>query len=270
MNLLLHLFGGREKFKMEERMVLDQFRLDRQVAVVTGGSRGIGRAIAAALAGAGADIVIVSRTPNVEMERTIGSLGRRYFHLAADLTEREQTKKVIPRVLEEMGDLHILVNNSGIVRQTAPEDFPEKDWDATLEINLHAPFILSQAAGRIMLKKGKGKIINIVSVMAFQGGANVAYTSSKHGLAGMTKNLANAWAGRGINVNAIAPGWIATEFTLPVQNDPERSKFIIPRTPSARWGQPEDLAGAALFLASPASDWVHGVILPVDGGWLVR
>jgi NAD(P)-dependent dehydrogenase (short-subunit alcohol dehydrogenase family) len=150
MNLLLHLFGGREKFEKEERMVLDQFRLDRQVAVVTGGSRGIGQAIAAALAGAGADIVIVSRTPNVEMERTIGSLGRRYFHLAADLTEREQTKKVIPRVLEEMGDLHILVNNSGIVRQTAPEDFPEKDWDATLEINLHAPFILSQAAGRIM------------------------------------------------------------------------------------------------------------------------
>jgi 2-deoxy-D-gluconate 3-dehydrogenase len=251
-------------------MILDKFRIDNQVAIVTGGTKGIGQGIALALAEAGANVVAVSRTPNPELEKRILSLGRRYLHFAADLTQRDHTKKVIPAVLARMGDINILVNNSGIVRQTPAEDFPENDWNDTLEINLSAPYMLSQAAGRVMLEKGRGKIINIVSVMAFQGGANVAYTSSKHGLAGMTKNLANAWANRGINVNAIAPGWIATEFTLPVQKNPDRSKFIIPRTPAERWGNPEDIAGAAVFLASSASDFLHGVILPVDGGWLVR
>ena len=251
-------------------MILDKFRIDHQVAVVTGGTRGIGRAIALSLAEAGANIAVVSRTPNPEMEEAVTALGPRYTHLPFDLTKREQTKEVIPRIVQSMGSINILVNNSGMVRQTPAADFPEADWDKTLEINLTAPFLLSQAAGRIMLAKGKGKIINILSVMAFQGGANVAYTSSKHALAGLTKHLANVWAGQGINVNAIAPGWIATEFTVPVRNDPERSRMIFPRIPAGRWGTPEDIAGAALYLASPASDWLHGAILPVDGGWRVR
>ena len=251
-------------------MILEKFRIDDQVAVVTGGTRGIGRAVAIALAEAGAHIAAVSRGANPELEKTVLGLGRRYLHLACDLVEREQTRKVIPRIIENMGDIHILVNNSGMVRQTPAEAFPEGDWDKTLEINLTAPFLLSQAAGRMMLVKGRGKIINILSIMAFQGGANVAYTSSKHGLAGLTRHLANAWAGRGVNVNAIAPGWIETEFTIPVRKDPERSKSILPRTPAGRWGIPEDIAGAVLYLASPASDWMHGAILPVDGGWLVR
>ncbi len=251
-------------------MILDKFRLDNQVAVVTGGTRGIGQAIALALAEAGADIVGVSRTPNLEVEKTILALGRRYIHLAVDLTQREQTRKVVPAVVAGMGDINILVNNSAIIRRTPAVDFPEVDWDDTSEINLSAPFILSQDAGRIMLAKGRGKIINVISIMAFQGGPNVAYTSSKHGLAGLTRNLANAWGGQGVNVNALAPGWFATEFTIPIQKDSERNRFIIQRTPGDRWGKPDDIAGAAVFLASPASDWLHGVILPVDGGWLVR
>jgi 2-deoxy-D-gluconate 3-dehydrogenase len=251
-------------------MILEKFRIDHQVAVITGGTRGIGRAVAVGLAEAGAHIAAVSRTPNPELEKIILALGRRYLHLSCDLTQREQTRKVITKVVEKMGEIHILVNNSGLVRQTPAAEFPEEDWDKTLEINLTAPFLLSQAAGLRMLAKGKGKIINILSIMAFQGGANVAYTSSKHGLAGLTRHLANAWAGGGVNVNAIAPGWVATEFTVPVRKDPERSKVIDARIPAGRWGIPEDIAGAALYLASPASDWLHGAILPVDGGWLVR
>jgi 2-deoxy-D-gluconate 3-dehydrogenase len=251
-------------------MILEKFRIDHQVAVITGGTRGIGRAVAVGLAEAGAHIAAVSRTPNPELEKIILALGRRYLHLSCDLTQREQTRKVITKVVEKMGEIHILVNNSGLVRQTPAAEFPEEDWDKTLEINLTAPFLLSQAAGLRMLAKGKGKIINILSIMAFQGGANVAYTSSKHGLAGLTRHLANAWAGGGVNVNAIAPGWVATEFTVPVRKDPERSKVIDARIPAGRWGIPEDIAAAALYLASPASDWLHGAILPVDGGWLVR
>lgn len=251
-------------------MILDRFRLDGKVAVVTGGAKGIGRGIATALAEAGADIAVVSRTPDPDIEKTILELGRRYIHHSADLTKRAQTRNVIPTIMDKMGDLDILVNNAGIIRRSPAVEHPEEDWDDTLESDLTAVFILSQAAGRIMLKKGRGKIINIASVLSFQGGINiVAYTSAKHGVAGLTRALANDWASKGINVNAIAPGYFATEFTEALQKDPERSKSILGRSPAGRWGNPlEDIAGAAVFLASPASDFIHGVILPVDGGWM--
>ena len=175
----------------------------------------------------------------------------------------------MPAVAEEMGDVNILVNNAGIIRRSPASEYSEADWDDVLEIDLTAAFILSQAAGRIMLKAGKGKIINVGSVLSFQGGINVlAYATSKHGIAGLTKALSNDWASKGINVNALAPGFIETGFTELLQKDPERSKAIIGRTPAGRWGVPDDIAGAAVFLASPASDYIHGVILPVDGGWM--
>jgi 2-deoxy-D-gluconate 3-dehydrogenase len=250
-------------------MILDRFRVEKQVAVVTGGTKGIGKAIALALAEAGADIAVVSRTPHQEIERSVLSLGRRYVHHTADLTRREETKAVIPAVMEKMGDVNILINSSGICPRSPAKDFPESDWDATLEIDLSASFILAQAAGRIMLEKGKGKIINIASVLTFQGGINiVAYSAAKHGVAGITKALANEWSGQGVNVNAIAPGYIATEFIEPLMKDPGRSKAILGRTPAGRWGDPDDIAAAAVYLASPASDYVHGSVLSVDGGWM--
>jgi 2-deoxy-D-gluconate 3-dehydrogenase len=250
-------------------MILDQFRLDNRTAVITGGSKGLGRAIAVALAQVGADIAVVSRGENPELKETIEGLGRRYFHHPADLTRREQTRGVIPTVVNALGDVDILVNNAGIIRRSAAKDYLESDWDATLEIDLTAAFLLSQAAGRIMLEKKRGKIINIASIISFQGGLNVtAYAAAKHGIAGLTKALSNDWAAHGVNVNAIAPGFFATELTQALQNDPVRSESIKGRTPANRWGSPEDLAGAAVFLAAPASDFVHGVILPVDGGWM--
>jgi 2-deoxy-D-gluconate 3-dehydrogenase len=250
-------------------MILDRFRLDGKIAVVTGGTKGIGKAIAVALAEVGADIAIVSRTPHPDIEKSILNLGRRYTHHSADLTERTQTRSVIPAVMKKMGDLDILVNNAGIIRRSPAIEHPEEDWDDTLESDLTAAFILSQAAGRIMLKKGKGKIINIASVLSFQGGINVtAYVAAKHGVAGLTKALANDWAGKGINVNALAPSFFITDLTEPIQKDQDRSKSITGRTPAGRWGMPDDIAGAAVFLASPASDFIHGIILPVDGGWM--
>ena len=191
------------------------------------------------------------------------------MHHAADMTRREETKALIPAVMEKMGDVNILVNNAGIIRRSAAVDYSEEDWDVSIEIDLTAAFILSQAAGRIMLKKGKGKIINIASLLSFQGGINVlAYSTAKHGIAGLTKALASDWAGNGINVNAIAPGYFVTELTEALQQDQGRNKAITSRTPAGRWGEIDDIAGSALFLASPASDFVHGVILPVDGGWM--
>jgi 2-deoxy-D-gluconate 3-dehydrogenase len=250
-------------------MILNQFRLDNQVAVITGGTRGLGKAIAIALAEIGADIAVVSRSDNLELKETISGLGRKYYHHAADLTQRQETRNVIPTVVKTLGDVGVLVNNAGIIRRAPAKDYLESDWDATLEIDLTAAFLLSQAAGRIMLQKKRGKIINIASIISFQGGLNVAaYAAAKHGLAGLTKALANDWAGHGVNVNAIAPGFFATELTEALQNDPIRSESIKGRTPARRWGSPQDLAGAAVFLATPASDFVHGVILPIDGGWM--
>jgi 2-deoxy-D-gluconate 3-dehydrogenase len=250
-------------------MILDKFRIDGQVALVTGGTKGIGKSVAMALAEAGADIAVVSRSPQKDIEKTTLALGRRYIHHAADLTKRNQSKEVVPAVLEKMGDVNILVNNAGIIRRSPAVEYSETDWDSTLEIDLNAFFILSQAAGRIMLTKGRGKIINIASILSFQGGLNVvAYSVSKHGVAGLTKALANEWASKGINVNAIAPSFFTTEFTDALQKDSERSKAITARTPVGRWGKLDDIGGTAVFLASPASDFIHGVILPVDGGWM--
>lgn len=252
-----------------ERKILERFRLDGKIALVTGGGKGLGKAIAIALASAGADIAVVSRHPNPETENEILTLGRKYFHLTADLSYREQTRTVIPAVVEKMGDVNILVNNSGIIRRAPVIDYSEEDWDATLEIDLTAAFLLSQAAGRIMLRKGGGKIINIASVLSFQGGINVvAYAAAKHGVTGLTKALANDWASKGINVNAIAPGWFVTELTDAIQKDPERSQSITGRTPAGRWGNLADIAGTAVFLGSSASDFIHGVTIPVDGGWM--
>ena len=250
-------------------MILDKLRLDGKIGVVTGGTKGTGKAIALAFAEAGADIAVVSRSPHPDIEKVILDLGRKYIHHAADLTEREQTRNVIPAIVKRMGDVDILVNNAGIIRRSPAAEYSEGDWDATLEIDLTAPFILSQAAGRIMLKKGEGKIINIASALSFQGGLNVtAYASAKHGVVGLTKALANDWASKGVNVNALAPSFFVTELTEAIQKDPERSQSITARTPAGRWGTPDDIAAAAVFLASPASDYVHGVVLPVDGGWL--
>jgi 2-deoxy-D-gluconate 3-dehydrogenase len=250
-------------------MILDQFRIDGQVAVVTGGTKGLGKAIVLALAEAGADIVAVSRNPNLELETAVNQMGRDYSHIRADLTQRNQTRKVIAEAVSALGDVNILVNNAGIIKRAAARDYSESDWDKTLEIDLTAAFVLSQAAGQVMLQKGKGKIINVASIMAFQGGLNVAaYAAAKHGIAGLTKALANDWASKGINVNALAPSFFETELTQAIQKDPERAASITKRTPFGRWGRPDEIAGAALFLASPASDFIHGVILPVDGGWM--
>jgi 2-deoxy-D-gluconate 3-dehydrogenase len=250
-------------------VILDKFRLDGRVAVITGGTKGLGKAIGVGLAEAGADIAVVSRSPDEDLEREVLKLGRRYAHYRADLMQRDQTRRVIPSILEMMGDIDILVNNAGIIRRCSAAEYSEADWDATIEIDLSATFILSQAAGKIMLKKGRGKVINIASVLSFQGGVNVvAYAASKHGMIGLTRAFANDWANKGINVNAIAPGWFVTELTEAVRKDPERSKSIIGRTPAGRWGDPTDIVGAAVFLASPASDFLHGEILTVDGGWM--
>jgi len=250
-------------------MILDRFRVDGKVAVVTGGTKGIGKAIAVGLAEAGADIVVVSRRPHQDVERLIMDCGRKFLHHSADLLERDQTRNVIPIIMEKMGGLDILVNNAGVIRRFPAVEYPEKDWEDTLESDLTATFLLSQAAGRIMLNKGKGKIINIASVLSFQGGLNVAaYVAAKHGVAGLTMAFANDWASRGVNVNAIAPSFFITDLTEAIQRDPDRSQSITARTPAGRWGMPDDVAGAAVFLASPASDFIHGVILPVDGGWM--
>ena len=250
-------------------MILDKFRLDGQTALVTGGTRGLGKAIAIALAEAGADIALVSRVPNPEVEKTISSLGRRVVHHPADLSQREQTREVMEAVVKKTGKVDILVNNAGLIRKSPLHEYSEKDWDLTLEVDLSASFILCQAAGKFMLKKGKGKIINVASVLSFQGGINVvAYVAAKHGLAGITKAFANAWANKGINVNAIAPSFFVTDMSEEIRKDPVRYKMIVDRTPAGRWGNPEDICGAAVFLSSEASNYVHGVVLPVDGGRL--
>ena len=250
-------------------MILDAFRIDGKVALVTGGTKGIGGAIAQALAEAGADVAVVSRQGDPGIEKAILSTGKRYLHCPADLTKRNETRAVIPAVFEKMGDLDILVNNAGICPRASALEFSEADWDATLEINLTANFILSQGAAKLMVKKKQGKIITVASILAFQGGINIpAYTASKHGLVGLTKAFSNAWAGEGINVNAIAPGYFATGFTKALQEDKDRYELIQKRIPAGRWGVPNDIAGAVVFLASSASDFIHGTILPVDGGWL--
>jgi 2-deoxy-D-gluconate 3-dehydrogenase len=247
------------------------FDLAGQVAVVTGGRRGIGRGLAMGLARAGADLAVVSRTAAEDLAADVERLGRRCVPIAADLAYPAQVDRIIPDVVAAFGRADILVNNAGIGTRGPALDVTPHDWHRVLQVNLHAVFSLCQHAARDMLPRGRGKIINIASLMSFQGGINIAaYTASKGAVGQLTKILANEWGPRGINVNAIVPGYIATDLTQALRDDPERNAAILARIPAGRWGRPDDLAGAAVFLASRASDYVHGHLLAVDGGWLAR
>jgi 2-deoxy-D-gluconate 3-dehydrogenase len=250
------------------------FSLEGRLAVVTGARRGIGLAIADALAAAGADIVAVS----AEIERDAGAArerieahGRRPWTFGADLADRDACAELLARLRELGRPIDILVNNAGTIHRAPAADHPDEAWDRVLEINLSAPFRLARALGADMARRGQGKIVFTASLLSFQGGITVpGYTASKHAIAGVTKALANEWAAHGVNVNAIAPGYIATDNTQALLDDPVRSHAILERIPAGRWGRPEDLAGAAVFLASPASDYVNGTVLVVDGGWMAR
>jgi len=247
------------------------FDLSGKVAVVTGANTGIGQAIALSLAAAGADIAAVGRTPAEETVEKIRALGRKAQIVSADLSSIEPVQRVVDETVETLGGLDILVNNAGIIRRADSVDFSEADWDAVMDTNLKILFFLCQAAGRHMIAQGSGKIVNIASLLSFQGGIRVpSYTASKSGVAGLTKLLANEWSARGINVNAIAPGYIATNNTAALQADETRNRQIQERIPAGRWGDPSDIGGAAVFLASQAANYIHGHVLAVDGGWLAR
>jgi len=249
----------------------DPFDLTGKVAIVTGANTGIGQAIALALATAGADIACVCRTPADQTVASIRMLGRRAKIVSADLSTIEPAARVVDETVDGLGRLDILVNNAGIIRRADAVDFTEQDWDAVIDTNLKSVFFLCQAAGRHMIAQGGGKIINIASMLSFQGGIRVpSYTAAKSGIAGLTKLLANEWAAKGVNVNAIAPGYIATNNTAALQADEVRNSAILARIPSGRWGNAEDIGGPAVFLASRAAAYIHGHILAVDGGWLAR
>jgi 2-dehydro-3-deoxy-D-gluconate 5-dehydrogenase len=239
--------------------------------MITGANTGLGQAIAIALAEAGAEIVAVGRTEPIETRTAVLALKRRFLAVPADLGNTEAIPGVVEAAAAEFGAIDILVNNAGIIRRSEAVDFSEADWDAVLNVNLKSTFFLTQAVGRRMLAAGRGKIINIASMLSFQGGIRVAsYTASKSGIAGLTRLLANEWAAKGVNVNAIAPGYFATNNTQALRSDESRNRDILARIPAGRWGQPAELGGTAVFLAAPASDYVHGAIIPVDGGWLAR
>jgi len=254
--------------------VLDQFKLDGKIALVTGCRRGIGKAMALALAEAGADIVGVSRALEAsgsEVEREVLARGRKFKGYACDFADRAALYAFIAQVLAEFPVIDILVNNAGIILRKPATEHPDDYWDQVIEINLNAQFILTREIGKRMVERGSGKIIFTASLLAFQGGILVpSYAASKAGIGQLTKALANEWAGKGVQVNAIAPGYVATENTRALREDPKRSAAILERIPAGRWGQPEDLEGAVVFLASPASNYVNGAILMVDGGWLGR
>jgi 2-deoxy-D-gluconate 3-dehydrogenase len=252
-------------------MSANPFSLDGRIALVTGASRGLGQAIALALARAGADIAAVGTAGCDDTVAQVRALGRRALSLPADLGTLAPIAGLVEDTVAGLGGLDILVNNAGTIRRADAVDFTEADWDAVMDVNLKSAFFLAQAAGRRMLAAGRGKIINVASMLSFQGGVRVpSYTASKSGLAGITRLLANEWAGRGVNVNAIAPGYMRTDNTAALRADAARNQGILDRIPAGRWGEADDLGGAAVFLASPASDYVHGAILPVDGGWLAR
>ncbi|RYF89833.1 MAG: 2-dehydro-3-deoxy-D-gluconate 5-dehydrogenase KduD [Caulobacteraceae bacterium] len=249
----------------------DLFSLAGRTAMVTGANTGLGQAMAVALAQAGADIVAVGRSAATGTEAAVRAAGRGFHFLEADLGQRHISGDIIAAARTCAAAPDILVNNAGIIRRNDALDFTEDDWDAVMDVNLKTAFFLSQAAAREMVPKGAGKVINIASMLSFQGGVRVAsYAASKSGIAGLTRLLANEWAAKGINVNAIAPGYFSTNNTEALRADEARSRSILERIPAGRWGRPSDLGGAAVFLASPASNYVHGAILPVDGGWLAR
>ncbi|TWB17215.1 2-deoxy-D-gluconate 3-dehydrogenase [Nitrospirillum amazonense] len=262
-------------------MAYNPFDLTGRVALVTGANTGLGQGLAVALARAGADIVAAGRSTPTETEAAVTEVGARFHFVHADLDSVGVVQQVVDQAVAAFGRIDILVNNAGTIRRADALDFSEDDWDLVMNVNLKTPFFLAQAAARQMVAQGAqgkgqgkgsgGKIINIASMLSFQGGIRVAsYTASKSGIAGLTKLLANEWAARGINVNAIAPGYFATNNTEALRNDETRNRDILARIPAGRWGRPEDLGGAAVFLASTAADYVHGTVLAVDGGWLAR
>ncbi len=253
-------------------MILDSFKLDGKVAIVTGASTGLGQGMAIALAEAGAHVVGVSSGTMEETQQKIEGLGRCFLAIPADLTSTEPIGNIIDKTTEHYGRIDILVNNAGIIRREDAINFPEKDWDDVININLKTVFFFSQAAARKFIEQGSGgKIINIASMLSYQGGIRVpSYTASKSAVTGITKSLANEWAKFNINVNAIAPGYMITNNTAPIRADESRSSAILERIPAGRWGTPEDMKGAVVFLASGASDYVNGFTFAVDGGWLAR
>ncbi len=253
-------------------MILKQFDLTGKVAIVTGSSTGLGAGMALGLAEAGADIVGVYNRDAPENAGQIEALGRRFVGVQADLSTTAPLAKIVAQAVEALGRVDILVNNAGIIRRNKALDFSEEDWDDVMNVNLKSLFFLSQAAARQFVKQESGgKIINIASMLSFQGGILVpSYTASKSGVMGLTRLLACEWAPHGINVNAIAPGYMATRNTRPIQDDPVRNTQILARIPAGRWGTPEDLQGTVVFLASAASDYMQGYTIAVDGGWLAR
>lgn len=247
------------------------FDLTGKVALVTGANTGLGQGIALALAGAGADIAAAGISPADDTGVKVKELDREFINIDANLGSLEPIDNVVETTLKKYGHIDILVNNAGLIRRADAVDFSEKDWDDVMNVNIKGAFFMAQAVGRHMIANGGGKIINIASMLSFQGGIRVpSYTASKSGIAGITRLLANEWASKNININAIAPGYMATDNTAQLRADEARSNEILGRIPAARWGLPSDLGGAAIFLASSASDYVNGAIIPVDGGWLAR
>lgn len=246
------------------------FDLTGKTAIVTGASSGIGQGIAVALAAAGARVAGVARGSMNETARLVDEAGSAFLSIRADLSTIEPVERILDEAIAWAGRADILVNNAGIIRRADPLEFSEKDWDDVINVDLKSVFFLAQAVAKRALARGGGaKIVNVASILAFVGGIRVpSYTASKHGVAGITKLLANEWAAKGINVNAIAPGYVRTDATQALQDDPVRSERLLSRIPAGRWGEPADIGGAAVFLASRASDYCHGTILVVDGGWL--
>jgi len=252
-------------------MILDKFRLDGKVAIVTGSSKGLGQGMAVGLAEAGADLALVARGDLSQTAKLIEKLGRKCLSINADLADRKSVGRIVKAALDTYGRIDILVNNAGTIRRAEFLDFTEDDWDAVIKVNLDSVFFLSQAVAKVMAKKGGGKIINTASMLSFQGGIRIpSYTAAKSGVMGLTRIMANELAKFNINVNAIAPGYMATELTSALQNDPVRNKAILERIPAGHWGSPDDLKGAVVFLASDASSYIQGYTIAVDGGWLAR
>jgi 2-dehydro-3-deoxy-D-gluconate 5-dehydrogenase len=253
---------------------MNESRLHNKTALVTGARRGIGKAMAVALAEAGADIVGISarlEQEGSEIGREVAALGRTFRGYECDLADRVDLYRLLDSLRREVPVVDILVNNAGTILRSPAADHPDEDWDRVIEVNLSAPFILTRELGKRMVERGAGKVIFVASVLAFQGGIRVpSYAASKGGVAQLTKAFANEWAAHGVNVNAIAPGYVRTDNTQALQNDPDRSREILARIPAGRWASPEDFKGPVIFLASDASDYVHGHVLTVDGGWLGR